>query len=49
MRSDSVSMPCMIKNAFIGAIAAPMLRSGTTRARAMKAAGPKASVITVPW
>ncbi len=42
-------MPCMMRNAFIGAICAPMLRSGTTRARAMNAAAPKASVITVPW
>jgi hypothetical protein len=44
MRSGSVSRPCRIRKALNGEIAAPMLRSGTTRARPMKAAGPSASV-----
>ena len=39
-----VSMPWRIRKALNGLIAAPMLRSGTTRARPMKAAGPRASV-----
>ena len=35
MRRDSVSMPCRIRKALNGDSAAPMLRSGTTRARPM--------------
>jgi hypothetical protein len=44
MRRLRVSSPCNSRKAFIGASAAPVLRSGTVRARPMKAAGPKASV-----
>ncbi|MNU09222.1 hypothetical protein D3C72_2556750 [compost metagenome] len=44
MRSARVSMPCRIWKAFCGEMAAPILRSGTTRARPMNAAGPRASV-----
>jgi hypothetical protein len=48
MRTAKVSMPCRMRNELNGEIAAPMLRSGTTRARPMKAAGPSASVYTTP-
>ena len=49
MRSASVSMPCSSWNAFIGDIAAPVLRSATVRTRPMYAAGPNASEYTTPW
>ena len=48
MRTARVSTPCRMRNELKGEIAAPMLRSGTTRARPMYAAGPKASVYTTP-
>jgi hypothetical protein len=35
MRSARVSMPCRIRKELKGEIAAPVLRSGTTRARPM--------------
>jgi hypothetical protein len=41
IRKARVSIPCRIRKAFIGEIAAPMLRSETTRARPMKAAAPR--------
>ena len=44
IRKASVSKPCRIRKTFIGLMAAPVLRSGTTRARAMKAAAPKCSL-----
>ena len=42
IRTGRVSMPCRIRKLLKGEIAAPVLRSGTTRARPMKAAGPSA-------
>ena len=44
----SVSIPCNIRNALKGLIAAPVFRRGTVRARPIYAAGPSASVYITP-
>ena len=43
IRTCSVSMPVMVRNAFIGAMVGPKSRSATARALVVKAKSPKFS------
>ena len=49
IRRLNVSIPCKIPKAFNGLSAAPVLRSGATRARAIKAAAPTSFTKFTPW